>query len=62
MIVCVCHNISERQIEQALYEGAESVETLSARLGACTGCGCCRETCQDLVDRHQALGTLPIAA
>lgn len=62
MIVCVCHRVSDRHIQQAIQNGADSIDALGVELGACTGCGCCRESCQELIDQHAALAKLPIAA
>ena len=49
MIVCVCHGVSDREIKTAIKNGAASVADLSANLGVATCCGCCRETCEDMV-------------
>ena len=49
MIVCICHGINERQIEKALDNGATTIESLSAELGIGTCCGCCRETCTQMI-------------
>jgi bacterioferritin-associated ferredoxin len=49
MIVCVCHGVSDRTIKAAIKNGASSVEDLSANLGVGTCCGCCRETCSDML-------------
>lgn len=49
MIVCVCHGISDRHIRLAISKGAASIEALSAELGVGTCCGCCRQTCGDML-------------
>jgi bacterioferritin-associated ferredoxin len=41
MIVCLCHGKSERDVEAAIREGADSVEAVGDRCGAGTGCGAC---------------------
>lgn len=49
MIVCVCHGVNDRDIRTAIKNGASSVEDLGASLGVGTCCGCCRETCNDML-------------
>lgn len=41
MIVCVCRAVSDRSVNQAIAEGASSVEDLGERCGAGTCCGMC---------------------
>ena len=42
MIVCVCHNVSDRKIRQAVDEGASSLLDLREQLSVGTCCGKCR--------------------
>ncbi len=41
MIVCVCHNVSDRKIRQAVEEGASSMLDLREQLLVGTCCGKC---------------------
>lgn len=41
MIVCVCNNISDREIRQAVELGVKSMEELRDDLGVATCCGQC---------------------
>jgi bacterioferritin-associated ferredoxin len=41
MIVCVCHNVSERKIRKAVEEGLTTMPALRANLGVGTCCGKC---------------------
>lgn len=41
MIVCVCHNVSERKIREAVDAGLTSMPQLRAELGVGTCCGKC---------------------
>jgi bacterioferritin-associated ferredoxin len=41
MIVCVCHNVSDRKIRQAVDEGASSMLDLRKQLSVGTCCGKC---------------------
>jgi bacterioferritin-associated ferredoxin len=60
MIVCVCHGVSDREIKTAIKNGAASVADLSASLGVGTCCGCCRETCEDMVAEAACSGCTSI--
>jgi len=44
MIVCICNNISDRQIRQAVNSGMNSMSELRNELGVGTCCGKCH-TC-----------------
>jgi bacterioferritin-associated ferredoxin len=54
MYVCICAAVSDRQIKQAVREGACSVDQLAASLGVGTVCGCCREMAQDILVKASA--------
>lgn len=41
MIVCICHNVSESKIRQAIDTGITSMYQLRDRLGVGTCCGKC---------------------
>ncbi len=43
MYVCICKAVSDRQIRQAVQDGARTVADLQAALHVSTGCGCCAE-------------------
>jgi len=49
MFVCICAAVSDRQIKEAVREGASSLDDLAVSLGVGTGCGCCREMAQELL-------------
>ena len=42
MYVCICNNVTERDIEQAVRGGARSVDCLVRELGVSSCCGQCR--------------------
>lgn len=50
MYVCICAAVSDRQIASAVAAGADSLEKLGMELGVGTGCGCCRETAQRMLE------------
>ena len=43
MILCLCHGKSERDVDETIRAGADSVEAVGDRCGAGTGCGMCVE-------------------
>ncbi|MBP8307070.1 MAG: (2Fe-2S)-binding protein [Burkholderiaceae bacterium] len=51
MIVCLCHRISERDIEHVARLGCESFEELQEQTCVATGCGTCQECAQDTFER-----------
>ncbi len=51
MIVCICHRVSERDIDNAVAEGASSLRQLNERLRVGTGCGACVEHARDRLNR-----------
>ena len=69
MIVCVCNNISDREIRQAVDLGISSIAELRKELGVGTMCGTCvsyaREVLHDHIDSKTTITELrrtPIAA
>ena len=57
MIVCVCRKISDRQIRQAVAEGAHSLECLQIDLGVATQCGRCADCASRLLCAARSAGT-----
>lgn len=49
MIVCICHNVSERAIRATLAEGARSMKEVRQRLNVGSGCGKCNSHAKTLV-------------
>ncbi len=41
MIVCVCHALNDRHVQQCIDDGANSVAKLARKCGAGTDCGAC---------------------
>ncbi len=50
MIICVCNNVSESDIDAAVANGAQSINQLSQKTGLGTGCGGCLETAKSLLN------------
>ncbi|MGB6243046.1 MAG: (2Fe-2S)-binding protein [Castellaniella sp.] len=47
MYICVCNAISERQVQEAIAQGAADLGDLQAQLGIATCCGQCADTATD---------------
>ncbi|KQQ33045.1 2Fe-2S ferredoxin [Duganella sp. Leaf126] len=60
MIVCVCNNISDREIRQAMELGITTMEELRRDLGVATCCGQCLSCAEDILTKH--LTSTPTAA
>lgn len=56
MIVCVCNNISDREIAQAVELGATSMDALRSDLGVATCCGNCADCARELLKECLADG------
>lgn len=51
MYVCVCHAITEKQIEALVREqGVGNVRELKKRLNLGSQCGTCVQSAQDIID------------
>jgi bacterioferritin-associated ferredoxin len=54
MIVCVCRRVSDRQIRQAVADGAQTLDCLSFELGVATQCGRCADCATRVLHEAQA--------
>ena len=59
MIVCVCRQVSDRQIRQAVADGAESLECLQFELGVAMQCGRCAECATSVLCDARAAANCP---
>ena len=53
MIVCVCHRISDRQIEREVRGGCTSFDELQAELRDGTACGACTDCALETFECHR---------
>jgi bacterioferritin-associated ferredoxin len=42
MVVCICANVSERELRAVIADGATTTKEVARRCGAGAGCGACR--------------------
>jgi bacterioferritin-associated ferredoxin len=54
MIVCICNNISDREIRQAVDLGLSSMAELRRDLGVATCCGKCAPCAKEVLTEHLA--------
>lgn len=52
MIVCVCNNISDREIRQAADSGLITMSALRDDLGLGTCCGKCKSCAKTVLKKH----------
>jgi bacterioferritin-associated ferredoxin len=62
MYICVCNGISERQVQEAIAQGASDLSDLQAALGVATCCGCCAETALDYLPGGRYASEATLAA
>ncbi|AEV87108.1 Nitrite reductase [Actinoplanes sp. SE50] len=48
-LICICQQVSEKEIEAALAQGHCSLEAIRAATGANTGCGDCAPDIEELL-------------
>jgi bacterioferritin-associated ferredoxin len=54
MYVCLCKAVTDSEIVEAVDNGIEHLAQLEESLMVGTGCGCCRETAQQIIDERLA--------
>ncbi|MFT4563140.1 MAG: bacterioferritin-associated ferredoxin [Gammaproteobacteria bacterium] len=58
MYVCICKNVTEKDIKRAVRDGACSISCLQSKLGVATGCGEChmfaKEILENSVSRNES--------
>ena len=62
MIVCVCHRVSDRDIEREVRHGCASFEELQDELRVATACGRCHDCAHDTFDAARACRPSPVEA
>lgn len=50
MYICLCRGVTDRQIQQAINNGAETLSHLRKNLGVAGQCGKCACSAQELLD------------
>ena len=52
MFVCICSAVSERQVEHAINNGVNTLESLAVVIGAGACCGSCRPLLLDIIEQQ----------
>jgi bacterioferritin-associated ferredoxin len=55
MFVCMCVAVTEDEIRDCIHAGARTVEEVSKLSFACTGCGGCRESIEQMLATGEVL-------
>jgi bacterioferritin-associated ferredoxin len=55
MIICLCEGVSEREVNQAIKEGARSIRDIRRACGAGGGCGGCHDQLLELLEQEKSL-------
>ena len=48
-LVCLCHGVSDRIVQHAIDEGADSIDEIGARCAAGSSCAGCHDTLDELI-------------
>ena len=48
-MVCFCKKINYSQIVEAIHQGSDTIEKISEKIGAGTGCSTCIEEVQEIL-------------
>ena len=51
MYVCLCNAVTDKEIAQAVSDGANSFSSVQTTTGAATGCGSCKHTAEIIIDQ-----------
>lgn len=57
MYVCICNAITDRQIQETIAAGAQSLTDLKNQLGVATCCGCCSDLASSFLGANQVGNT-----
>jgi bacterioferritin-associated ferredoxin len=50
MIVCLCHRITDRDIQRAVASGLRCFEVLQDETRLASSCGCCHDCAREVFD------------
>jgi len=54
MIVCLCHRVSDRDIQRAVASGVHCFEVLQDETRVASSCGCCHDCAREVFDAATA--------
>jgi bacterioferritin-associated ferredoxin len=50
MIVCLCHRVSDRDIQRVVASGVRCFEVLQDETRVASSCGCCQDCAREVFD------------
>ncbi|WP_417345187.1 (2Fe-2S)-binding protein [Ferrimonas sp.] len=53
MYVCICHAVTEKQVRQAVDDGATDVKSLKQKLGVGSECGRCIQATLEVIQAQK---------
>ena len=54
MYVCMCQAVRDSEIRNAVQAGARDLDDVAESLGVGTGCGCCRDYAEQLIQESRS--------
>lgn len=54
MVVCLCQGVPEKDVREAIANGATTRKKVTRACGAGAGCGGCHESIRDIIDEHRS--------
>lgn len=51
MILCICQSVTDREVDAAIQDGAQTVTAVAQACGAGLECGCCRWSIAERISR-----------
>ncbi len=57
MYVCICHGVTEKDIQMAAKKGANTLHDIKQLTGCATGCGTCADIAIEVLQNHQVAET-----
>lgn len=55
MVVCLCQGVSDKQVREAVTNGATSRKKVTRACGAGAGCGGCHESIREIIREHRVV-------
>ena len=59
MFICICNGVTEKQIHDAVCDGASCLSDLSSQLGVGAGCGTCRAFAAEVLNEAKQRQDMP---
>jgi bacterioferritin-associated ferredoxin len=62
MYVCLCNNVTDRQIRETVKRGADSLPAVQCQLPVATCCGACEDTAREIIEIERSRNCCRAAA